>query len=265
MRPTLGRSAPCSLSMKREAIRANWRMLCSVASIVAPASRRHAGFPCEVGKSPQRAGRSIPRIRPSTRSAAAIVAPVLPADATASASPCFTISVATPIDVSPRRRRALEGCSSIATTSVAFRMVMPGGTEEAMIRRSSCSRPTRTRSASPPLARYKSAPRTISSGAWSPPMASTAIFMATARLCGRPLGLDRYDLSAAERAAVRTRLVRRLGALALRARHERHGAQRKMTAAFALRRARYTFLGMSCQSDLLDGGWNDSICRRGTS
>ncbi len=53
---------------------------------------------------------------------------------------------------------------------------------------------------------------------------------------------------------MRTRLVRRLGALALRARDERHGAQREMTAAFALRRARYAFLGMSCQSDLLDGG-----------
>src|SRR3989475_1209028 len=230
-------------------------MLCSLASIVAPASSRHAGFPFVVGNSAHSAGRSMPRMRPSTRSAAAIVAPVLPAEATASASPCFTISVATPIDVSPRRRRALAGCSSIATTSLALRKVMPGGGgEEPMIRRKSCSRPTRTRSASPPLARYNSAPRTISSGAWSPPIASTAIFMRTARLCGRPLGLDRYDLSAAERAAVRTRLVRRLGAFALGARDQRHGAQREMTAAFALRRARYAFLGLACQNDLLEGG-----------
>src|SRR5216117_2016672 len=79
-------------------------MLCSSASIVAPASSRHAGFPFVVGNIPQSAGRSIPRMRPSTRSAAAIVAPVLPAETTASASPCLTIAVATPIDVSPRRR-----------------------------------------------------------------------------------------------------------------------------------------------------------------
>ena len=43
-------------------------------------------------------------------------------------------------------------------------------------------------------------------------------------LGGRPLGLDRYDLAAAERAAVRARLVRRLRTLALRARNEVHRA-----------------------------------------
>jgi hypothetical protein len=68
---------------------------------------------------PQSAGRSMPRTRPSTRSAAAIVAPVLPAETTASASPFFTIVVATPMDVSDRRRRTLAGCSSMAMTSAA--------------------------------------------------------------------------------------------------------------------------------------------------
>src|SRR5207245_674291 len=73
-------------------------------------------------------------------------------------------------------------------------------------------------------------------------------------LGGRPLGLDRYDLAAAERPAVRARLVRRLGTLALRAWNERHRAKREMTAALALRRARYPFLGLACQSVLLVGG-----------
>src|SRR5207249_9712761 len=72
-------------------------------------------------------------------------------------------------------------------------------------------------------------------------------------LGGRPLGLDRYDLAAAEGAAVRARLVRRLRTLALRARNEVHRAQREMTAALALRRARYPFLGLACQSVLLEG------------
>src|SRR5256885_2271545 len=36
MSPTDGRSTPWIFSMKRVAMRANWRMLCSSASIVAP-------------------------------------------------------------------------------------------------------------------------------------------------------------------------------------------------------------------------------------
>src|SRR5256886_1513568 len=259
-------------------------MLCSSASIVAPASSRHAGFPFVVGNIPHSAGRSIPRMRRGTRSAAAIVAPVLPADTTASASPCLTIAVATPIDVSARRRSAVAGCSSIPTTSCAARIVMPGGISAPRSLRIGSSRPTRTRSDGPPFSRYNRAPRTISSGAWSPPIASTAIFtgallfllrptegrhsrtvgrhVVTAdHLRGRPLGLDRYGLAAAERPAGRARLVRRLGTLALRAWNERHRAKREMTAALALRRAWYPFLGLACQSVLLEG-FDDSRARR---
>jgi len=72
-------------------------------------------------------------------------------------------------------------------------------------------------------------------------------------LSGRPLRLDRYDLAAAEGPALRARLVRRLRVLALRARNEIHRAQREMAAALALRRARYPFLGLACQSVLLEG------------
>src|SRR2546430_16191525 len=204
----------------------------------------------------------MPRMRPSTRSAAAIVAPVLPADTTASASLCLTIDVATPIEVSARRRSAVAGCSSMPTTSFASRIVMPGGISAPTILRTASSRPTSTRSDAPPFCRYNRAPRTISSGAWSPPIASTAIFTrAPLFLSRRPLGLDRYDLAAAERPALRARPVRRLRVLALRARYEVHRAEREMTAALALRRARYPFLGLACQYVLLEGGFDDSSRR----
>src|SRR6267143_7219841 len=236
-------------------------MLCSSASIVAPASSRHAGFPFVVGNIPQSAGRSIPRMRPRTRSAAAIVAPVLPADTTASASPCLTIDVATPIDVSARRRSAVAGCSSIPTTSFASRIVMPGGIWAPTSLRTASSRPTSTRSDAPPFCRYNRAPRTISSGAWSPPIASTAICTDAPSYLGlRPSGLDWYDLAAAEHPAMRACLVRRLGILALRARNERHRAEREMTAPLALRGTRYPFLGLPCQNVLLDRGFDDSTC-----
>src|SRR5712691_11628719 len=260
-------------------------MLFSSASIVAPASRRQAGLPFVVGNMPHSAGRSIPRMRPSTRSAAAIVAPVLPAETTASASPCLTIDVAIPIDVSARLRSAVAGCSSIPTTSFASRMVMPGGISAPTCVRIASSRPTSTRSDAPPFCRYNRAPRTISSGAWSPPIASTAIFTGAplfllrptegrrSRTVGRhvvtddhlrrrPLRLDRYDLAAAERPALRARVVRRLRVLALWARDQVHRAQREMAAALALRRARYPFLGLTCQSVLLGGGIDDSNRRK---
>jgi hypothetical protein len=46
---------------------------------------------------------------------------------------------------------------------------------------------------------------------------------------------------------VRARLVRRLGALALGARNERHRAQRKVAPTLALRGTRYPFLRLTCQ------------------
>src|SRR3989442_667312 len=262
MSPTLGSTTPCTRSMKRDAIRANCRMLCSSASIVAPASRRHAGFPREVGSIPQSAGRSMPRMRPSVMSAAAIVAPVFPAETTASASPVFTITVATPIDVSPRLRSAFAGCSSIATTSRASRTAMPSRSVAPSARRSASSRPTSTRSAGPPFSRYNSAPRTISSGAWSPPIASTAILIPLpGRLCG-PLRLDLNDLAAAERAAMRTRLMRWLGAPALRAWHERHRPEGEVAPPLALCCPRDALLRMSGQIVLLSGLRSNSIGSR---
>src|SRR5205814_4473646 len=75
------------------------------------------------------------------------------------------------------------------------------------------------------------------------------------------LRVDRYDLAAAERAALRTRVVRRLRLLALRARHEIGRAQREMTAALALCRAWYPFLGLASEKRSPRGGFVDSIGR----
>src|SRR5437899_9519937 len=75
-------------------------------------------------------------------------------------------------------------------------------------------------------------------------MASTAMRMG---LRGGALRLDLDDLAAAERAAVRTRLVRRLRVLALRTRHEILRFQRQMATPLALRSARDAFLGMTSQ------------------
>src|SRR3989454_12626937 len=75
--------------------------------------------------------------------------------------------------------------------------------------------------------------------------------MLTRPRLGGPLGLDPNDLTAAERAAMRARLMGGLGTLALRARDEGHRAKREMTAALALRRPRYALLGLSCHGCVL--------------
>src|SRR5712691_11100186 len=75
-------------------------------------------------------------------------------------------------------------------------------------------------------------------------MASTAMRTGLRR---GALRLDLDDLATAERTAVRTRLVRRLGVLALRTRHEILRLQREMAAALALRSAWDAFLGMTSQ------------------
>jgi hypothetical protein len=61
------------------------------------------------------------------------------------------------------------------------------------------------------------------------------------------LRLDLEDLTAAERAAMRTDLVRRLGALALRTRHEILRLQRQMAAALTLRGVWDALFWMTCQ------------------
>src|SRR2546428_7745306 len=91
--------------------------------------------------------------------------------------------------------------------------------------------------------------------------------MLTRPRLGGPLGLDPNDLTAAERAAVRARLMGRLGTLALRARDEGHRAKREVAAALALRRPGYALLGLSCHGSVLlratgvdsTGAWRSSV------
>ena len=85
-------------------------------STVAPASTRICA-PCPgTGIGAAIAGREMPRIRPMRRSAAAIVAPVLPAPTMASALPSFTSCAHCTTEASFLRRTTVAG-SCISTTS----------------------------------------------------------------------------------------------------------------------------------------------------
>jgi hypothetical protein len=99
-------------------------------------------------------------------SAAAIVAPVFPAEIIADAFPSRTASAARTSDESFFRRIAWAGSSSIATTSSA-------GISGRSPRPSRADGPTSTTGV--PSAAARAAPATISPGASSPPIASTAI------------------------------------------------------------------------------------------
>ncbi len=113
------------------------------------------------------AGRATPLIRPIRNSALAMVAPVLPALTMARALPSRTASAARTSEESFLRRTDWPGSSSMAMTSEAGRTSSPpvspiwsGG-------------PTST-TGMPSSSTARRAPATISPGAWSPPMASTA-------------------------------------------------------------------------------------------
>ena len=122
------------------------------------------------------AGRAIPGKRPRRRAAAPIAAPECPADTTASATLSFTRFIATLIDAFGLRRIPLMAFSSIVTVSSAatiFNKLELWGCcwRTDSIRSGS---PTRKISVSSSSA-ARIAPRTISKGAWSPPIASSAI------------------------------------------------------------------------------------------
>ena len=125
------------------------------------------------------AGRSTPGSTPITNMLMAMAAPVLPAETSAPHSPSFTSSAATRSEESRLRRSAWDGASAMPTTCVAWRTVT--GRSWALrrvISRSMAGRsPTRT-DGSPNSRHAATAPSTTTAGPKSPPMASTAIFMA---------------------------------------------------------------------------------------
>src|SRR4051812_17612337 len=174
-------------------ITANWRSHSAVQSTVAPPSTRICGARPGTGIGTAIAGRATPLIRPMRNSAAAMAAPVLPALVIASALPSRTSSAATTTDASLRVRTAAGG-SCIATSSDACTTstsLTPAGRSGAI----ASSMPT-SRTRTPSSSAASTAPATISPGARSPPIASTATVM------GNGVLLDVDDLAAAVPTAV---------------------------------------------------------------
>src|SRR5258706_5651716 len=157
----------------------------------------------------------------------AMAAPVLPADTMAWHSPSFTSSAATRREESRLRRRACDGASAMPTTCEAWRTVT--GRSCALSRASSRSMaalsPTSTE-AKPNSRQAATAPSTTTAGPKSPPIASTAIFMAPIlwhgpAQPGRLFALDRDDFPSLVEPAVRADAVGRRHLAALRAQGSR--------------------------------------------
>ncbi len=145
-------------------------------STFAPMSQS-TSVPVGVGNTVTMPGRSTPGERPSTNSAWPSMAPELPAETTALACPAATRSKATRMDESRFLRNACAGVSSMVTTSVAWRMCTRGVCAAPMRESSARSRrssPTRITSTGASRA-AATAPATSGPGAWSPPMALTAM------------------------------------------------------------------------------------------
>ena len=175
------------------------------------------------------AGLLTPLIRPMRNSAEAIVAPVLPADTIADAVPSRTASAARTSVASFFRRTPPAGSSPISITSDAAMRGSP------FVSRS--SGPTSATSI-PSSSAARRAPATISPGALSPPMASTATGSisddlggaasdgvgavrrrrrrgsCTSRRSGRPRGAAWPSRKRAERAPARRAAMRRPGGCA---------------------------------------------------
>ena len=163
-------------------------------------------------------------MRRSSSRPAASIAPVFPAETTASAVALGTARTAATSELSGFARTASAGLSSISirscvSTSSSPRVSRPGGAEE-----------HRRRS---PSLRAASAPATISAGPRSPPIASTAMRVTALR----GVEAERLDLAALVRAAGRADVVRPLRLPALRA--DVHA--RRLIACVARRLSRRDF------------------------
>jgi len=171
---TRGRGTPSTRREKTSPMSPNCTRWSGLHSTLAPPSSM-IDWPFSVGSTVMIAGRSTAPVRPRTKIAPAITAPLLPAETMPQASPRRTISKQSRMELSFLRRIAWPGWSSISTTSVAFRTAM-GRLWPARWRTSSsrtrASRPTRTTAS--PLRAALIAPWTMAPGAWSPPIASTA-------------------------------------------------------------------------------------------
>src|SRR5690242_3451098 len=162
---------------------ANWASISGGQSTLAPTSTRTTGMPSMVGKIPASAGRSTPGITPCTILAVAMTAPVLPAETKHCAMPSRTRREATRMELSRLVRTALAALSSMMTTSLAWTISMGRSRWSACCsssRRTTSWRPTRrTLTLSERVAR--TAPSTSIWGAWSPPIASSAMVSMSGR------------------------------------------------------------------------------------
>src|SRR5580692_11523905 len=141
--------------------------MAGVHSALAPASTSTAGVRPSRGSGVAMQGRTTLGSRPMRRSAEAMVAPVLPAETMADALPSRTSSAARTSDESFFRLTPPAASSSMAMTSVHATSSSP------MVSPTCSGGPTRTMQM-PCSAAARLAPSTISPGALSPPMASTA-------------------------------------------------------------------------------------------
>src|ERR1700730_10506644 len=158
-------------------ISAYWTRCSGLASVLAPTSRRKQFFPLAVGMIDPIAGRSMPGRRCCPKRAAAITAPLLPALTKPLARPSSTIVQARTIDEFFFVRTACTGCSSMAITSGASSISAHFPAPYAASAASTFSL-TPTKITSTPSSRWAwTPPATTCSGAKSPPMASSAIFM----------------------------------------------------------------------------------------
>ena len=129
-----------------------------------------------VGISGASGGLSIPLIRPTRSCPPASVAPVEPQETKASQAPSLTSFIPRTIEESFLVRIAATGGSAISITSVVGQIVIrPSGTVYfPSCALTSCSSPRSVISIRSSARTASTAPLTISSGALSPPMASTA-------------------------------------------------------------------------------------------
>ena len=150
-------------------------------SALAPASSSMNG-PLSEGISGASAARDTPLIRLTMKVPPMMSAPVLPADTNASPSPAASWRMPSAMEQSLCSLRMDLGSSSMLITSGASTISIPvrGMSLSAATRRISSSRPTRT-TVCPYSATAMAAPLITSSGALSPPNASTMI-----RILSRP-------------------------------------------------------------------------------
>ncbi len=179
---------------------ANWSRCSGRASAFAPESISTDGLN-RAGTTTAIAGRNTPGMRRMFSSPAASIAPVFPADTTASASPSPTARHAATRLESGFDRTASAGFSCISITSAASTRSRPWVSRPAGPK-TTTSRPSRDASTAPAI---------TSAGPRSPPRASTAI---------TPLrggSRQRLDVTSPVRLAVRADVMRPLRAVADRA------------------------------------------------